>query len=98
MTRLSVRRSAERELIAAAAWYERQQEGLGREFLEELGRAFERIKESPLTYPPWQEDAPYRKFLLQRFPYAVFYVENDSQVSVVAVAHGRRKPGYWVHR
>jgi toxin ParE1/3/4 len=98
VNRLTVRRSAERELIAAAAWYDRQQAGLGREFLEEIGQAFQRIRESPIAYPQWQPDGPYRKFVVQRFPYLVFYVVNGSDKSVVAVAHGRRRPGYWAVR
>ena len=33
-----------------------------------------------------------------RFPYVVFSAEHGETVDVVAVAHGRRKPGYWQHR
>jgi len=35
---------------------------------------------------------------LPRFPYIVFYVVDDEEVEVVAVAHGRRRPGYWLPR
>ena len=98
MSRLTVRRSAERELIAAAAWYNRHQDGLGREFLEAVGRSFRHIEETPLAFPQWRADAPYRKYVVKRFPYVVFYVVTGSDVCVVAVAHGRRKPGYWVRR
>lgn len=43
-----LREEADRDLAAAAAWYEQQREGLGHEFLDE---AFQLISENPLTYP-----------------------------------------------
>jgi toxin ParE1/3/4 len=39
-----------------------------------------------------------RKYLLRRFPYAVIYRVTDEAIEVVAVAHGRRRPGYWKTR
>ena len=31
-------------------------------------------------------------------PFAIVYVELDTEVLVLAVAHGRRRPGYWRER
>lgn len=39
-----------------------------------------------------------RKFLLARFPYAMYYVPRGDEMLVLAVAHGSRRPGYWRHR
>ena len=39
-----------------------------------------------------------RKFLLRRFPYGVVYRITKSAIQVIAVAHGRRRPGYWKSR
>jgi hypothetical protein len=36
--------------------------------------------------------------LLRRFPYLVVFPESVTQVEVVAVAHGYRRPGYWRDR
>jgi hypothetical protein len=36
-----------------------------------------------------------RKALLKRFPYAVYFELRDEECVVWAVAHGRRRPGYW---
>lgn len=40
---------AEDELTAAATWYEREREGLGRELLLEVNHALERIRAAPLS-------------------------------------------------
>jgi hypothetical protein len=39
-----------------------------------------------------------RRYLLKRYPYAVIYRELDDLIWVVAVAHGKRRPGYWKSR
>ena len=39
-----------------------------------------------------------RRFVLQRFPFAVTYRERDSGVQILAFAHGHRRPGYWKER
>jgi hypothetical protein len=46
----------------------------------------------------WRSDRPYRRRLLTRFPYVVFYEVVDDAVEVIAVAHAKRRPGYWLHR
>jgi len=46
--------------------------------------------------------APYladtRRYLLRRFPFFVVFREVDDRVQIVAVAHARRRPGYWLGR
>ncbi len=39
-----------------------------------------------------------RRFLLRRFPFFVVYRVFSQRVEVVAVAHARRKPHYWLQR
>jgi hypothetical protein len=36
--------------------------------------------------------------LIERFPYAVVYGIEDETIIVIAIAHTRRKPTYWVER
>jgi plasmid stabilization system protein ParE len=40
----------------------------------------------------------YRKFLVRKFPYAVCYREFDDVIWIAAVAHAKRRPGYWLGR
>jgi toxin ParE1/3/4 len=69
---LRIRPQARDDLEAAARWYEAQQKGLGRHFLAEVRRAFQRIRLNPEAYP-----APYRgtrRALIRRFPYSVIFL------------------------
>lgn len=89
---------AEEELLGAAEWYENRARGLGHDFIAGVTALMERISEAPGSFPRWEGDGRYRKAKLPRFPYAVFYEERDADVRVLAVAHGRREPGYWLRR
>lgn len=84
---------AEREVEAAARWYEARELGLGSAFVDEVLRALDTIEQEPESFPVLR--GPYRRKLLQRFPYAVIYKVTARRVYVRAVAHGRRRPGYW---
>jgi hypothetical protein len=33
--------------------------------------------------------------VLAKFPYSVIYKEKDEVILIVAVAHAKRRPGYW---
>jgi hypothetical protein len=39
-----------------------------------------------------------RRLLVDRFPYALVFVESETEIRVLAVAHTRRRPGYWRSR
>lgn len=41
---------------------------------------------------------PVRRVLITRFPYAIVFVEVDGEIRVIAVMHGRQRPGYWMRR
>lgn len=88
---------AEDELKAAIDYYDRQRDGLGAELQEAVERASEVIGRIPQAFS-LHNAAGVRKFVLQRFPYCLFYLELDESVWVVAVAHQKRQPNYWAHR
>jgi hypothetical protein len=46
-----LREEADRDLAAAASWYEQQRGRLGHEFLDEALAAFQLVAEQPLSYP-----------------------------------------------
>ena len=82
----------------ALKWYQARSPDLAADFVEELGRAIETIREAPDRWPTGMNDT--RKFLLWRFPFSVIYSYSakDSRITVWAVAHGSRRPGYWESR
>jgi len=89
---------ARAEVRAAMRWYEAREDGLGREFLLLLDEALRQLAARPSASPLWRSDRPYRKQLVRRFPYVVFFEVSEEAVTVVAVAHQRRRPGYWLDR
>ena len=84
------------DIEAAFDWYERERPGLGPEFLPELLRAYRNITAGPQRYRVIRSGI--RRALLSRFPYAVYFVENDAEIIVLAVLHASRTPARWQKR
>ena len=84
------------ELESALAWYMERSEAAALKFAAELDRAIDLVSQSPTRWPTGEHAT--RKFVLRRFPFAVFYREKETVIQVLAVAHGRRRPGYWKER
>jgi plasmid stabilization system protein ParE len=84
------------EARAAYLWYAERNPVAGNAFMAALDQAVSRILESPERWPAHLHAT--RKFLLRRFPYSVIYRPTATTVQIVAVAHGRRRPGYWKSR
>ena len=85
------------ELEEATAWYERQCSGLGGKFRVAVEDAFRRIIENTQAGSRYAATR-FRYVLVRRFPYVVFYHDSPRLAHIMAVAHGRRKPGYWKNR
>jgi plasmid stabilization system protein ParE len=64
--------------------------------VEELDVAMASIGERPGSFAAHLKGT--RRCLLRRYPYLVVFRELDDQIQVVAIAHGRRRPGYWSRR
>jgi len=84
----------------ATRWYEQQRIGLGLEFLAAVDAAIVRIEENPRigSRALGVEDDDIRRIFVRRFPYHVVYIELPDRVQILAVAHDRRRPAYWVGR
>lgn len=88
---------AKRDLREATAWYAERDEGVGRRFTEEVTRTLELIEAFPSTGAPVPGvmDREIRRLPVHNFPYHVVFIELATRVSVLAIAHDRRRPGYW---
>jgi plasmid stabilization system protein ParE len=96
---VSFHAAASAEAEAAIRWYNARVAGLGDDFRAEVVRGVERIAETPLSSPTSAYDPRARRYLLVRFPYSIEYVvADDGAVIVAAIAHARRRPGYWTER
>ena len=81
------------EAQAAERWYRERNETASGQFQRELDRAIGRISEQPEAGSPYLSNT--RRVLLRRFPFVVVYRVRGDNVQIVAVAHARRRPGYW---
>jgi plasmid stabilization system protein ParE len=84
--------------LARSRLVSRASEGLGVELAVELEKTFRDLFHRPEAWPLWRPDFPYRKRPTERFPYVIFYRVTETEVRVLAVAHAKRKPGYWTRR
>jgi plasmid stabilization system protein ParE len=87
---------AETDIAEAYFWYENRRIGLGEEFLSSVDACVESIRRGPKKCPIVHEG--YRRCLVRRFPYAVFYEISAKTVTVYAVFHTARNPEKWRHR
>jgi toxin ParE1/3/4 len=88
---------AEAEIDAAAGYLESNRTGFGTKFRAEVDAAIRQIGATPAVFSGYQ-GGPVRRYLINRFGYAVYFLELDDVVYVAAVANQRRRPGYWLDR
>ena len=94
--RVGLHAQATAEARAAFQWYRERNPAAAGVFLAELDRAVELIAETPETWPPYIRGT--RRFPLHRFPYSLVFRVRGEEITVVAIAHHRRRPGYWKNR
>jgi toxin ParE1/3/4 len=94
---LSFHPLAEREFIAAAKFYETRAPGLGADFIRQIERTLAEVAARPNAGSVITGTA-IRRRLIQRFPFAVVYEFGPENISIIAVMHMRRRPGYWKRR
>lgn len=94
--RLIIRPEAEDEMAGAFDWYEERVPGLGYDFLLCVDAVFNAIVRNPTQYPRIHRVV--RRALTRRFPYEVFFVEDDDRVVVLSVFHAKRNPKRWQER
>ena len=88
---------AEQELIDAAIYYEEENQGLGLEYLLEVEHAVSLLARYPNAGSVVRGFV--RRLILPRFPYSLLYrVVDEDLIRILAVAHRKRKPRYWVDR
>jgi plasmid stabilization system protein ParE len=87
---------AEQDLADAYDWYEARRAGLGEEFLSCVDACIQGICRMPEIYAVVHDN--YRRALVRRFPYAVFYEYADETVTVYCVFHAAQDPQKWRQR
>ena len=85
--------AAEREARDALLRYRSNDPGVALRFMAALDRAMARIAEHPERWPSYSHGT--RRVLVSRFPFSMIYRIGADRILIVAIAHQRRRPGYW---
>jgi toxin ParE1/3/4 len=96
-----VEEGAELEFEEAAERYEATDPAMAARFVENVLMVIDSVQRSPREWPlalTVPDRYGVRRRLVPDFPYSVVYKELAGVVWVVAIAHGKRRPGYWGKR
>jgi toxin ParE1/3/4 len=88
--------AAETEFLKEIEYYSNAREGLGHRFQICVMAALGKAAENPSGGAPSYKGT--RSRLVKGFPFSVVYRASDEQLLVVAIAHHRRQPAYWLQR
>ncbi len=87
---------AAQEAAAASDWYRERSQQAAIGFVAELDHAIQQVTELPETWPSYETGT--RRFVFSVYPYSLIYRVTEQEITIVAVAHAKRKPGYWRNR
>lgn len=80
----------EDDAISGYIWYETKSSGLGGEFLRMFYACAGDITRNPLLYQKVHKE--FRRCLLRRFPYAIYFIINNDRIIVTGLFHCAREP------
>lgn len=93
--------AAERELDEAIEHDEAELPGRGLRLEQQIARLVHRLRRFPVSAPIWPGlDSAHevRRAKVRRHPFLVVYMLHSDQLVILAVAHTKKKPGYWASR
>lgn len=88
--KLVVQPEAADELDEATDWYEQRAMGLGPEFRAAVRATLDAVLVNPRRFRRVLDD--FRKAVMRRFPYSIYYWGGEDVIVVEAIYHGRRDP------
>ena len=89
--------AARLELLDAIEYYRNKSPDLARTFYEDIERCLKELLEFP-ELAPVKHPVGVRSQPLHRFPYSVLYTVDPDVLYIVAIAHQKRRPNYWLRR
>ena len=87
---------AQADADEAAQWYAERGDHASAGFLHELDAAIDSVVEAPLRFP--RHIGRTRYFVFRTYPYSLIYYVRGDEVFIIAVAHQKRRRGYWRSR
>ncbi len=96
MKKVTFHEEAQVEIDEAAWYYEERAPGLGMSFIEDVEQSVDQVLANP---EGWQLVGHHvRRKPVRRFPYGLLYAVETDRVRIMAIAHDKRRPGYWRNR
>ena len=93
---LSIRKEAEADIAEAYQYYEKCHKDLGGDFVLCIEESLSRITNNPRQYKTVHKNV--HRALIRKFPYGIYYVLSDENISVIGVLHARKNPKHWQAR
>jgi plasmid stabilization system protein ParE len=89
---------AKEDIIEAAKWYAKQQDGLGKRFANAVREEVHFLCQNPVATNIRYDCV--RTAVLKIFPFMLHYTvdENSKTITVSAVLHTSRNPDLWMNR
>ncbi|MEM9108518.1 MAG: type II toxin-antitoxin system RelE/ParE family toxin [Planctomycetota bacterium] len=94
--RIDVHPGAQSEITGALQHYEENNLSVAEDLDKRIDAAVQLIALKPETWPAYIHGT--RRYILRRFPFSLVYRESGGVIQIIALAHHRRKPGYWKKR
>lgn len=96
---LKLHLEARSELEISVNFYrDRGGEALAEMFKRRVGAGFDAIRKDPERFPEVKGMVGVKKYRVRQFPFSILFIDRPEHIWVIALAHGSRKPGYWVKR
>ena len=77
-------------------WYAERSVGAAIGFASSVDEAIERVTADPRRFPSTHGGCQYCS--LNRYPFRIVFRDDPDRLIVIAIAHAKRRPGYWRSR
>ena len=94
--RIDFHPQATADLDDAAEWYLGKSPSAAARFTEAVAASLVKIEADPERFPA--VGSKFRACTVERFPYQVIFRVDPHRLYAIAVAHAKRRPGYWQDR
>ena len=94
--RIDFHPEATAELDASTDWYAEHGAAAARNFLVAVDIAITSITQDPVRF--FRVDERHQACSVVKFPFQIVYRHESNRIVIIAIAHAKRRPGYWRDR
>lgn len=91
--RIKLSNEAEVDFDKSYEFYYEESPKVADAYFKSINLAFDYIKQNPTSFPMVHKDI--RKYVVQKFPFVIYYRLLESTVQVIAIFHTSRRPEIW---